>query len=79
VASLRDPSQLPPEPVAEARLRPAAAGRAPDVSLRFGSQNRLRVLEESREAARFTDMGYESHVQSNAHKAVGIELLVPFQ
>jgi hypothetical protein len=53
--------------------------RTADVSLRFGSKNRLASPEENRDMARFVDAPYESYVHSNAHKAIGLELLVPFQ
>ena len=63
----------------DARLRGQNGSRAGDVSLRVGSKNRLLSPEESRESPRFVDAAYESYVQSNAHKAFGLELLVPFQ
>jgi hypothetical protein len=53
--------------------------RTADVSLRFGSKNRLLSPEENRDMARFVDAPYESYLHSNAHKAIGLELLVPFQ
>ena len=61
------------------RLRAANGSRAADVSLRLGSKNRLLSSDENREQPRFVDAPYESYVHSNAHKAFGLELLVPFQ
>jgi hypothetical protein len=61
------------EDVSDSRRRTA------DVSLRFGSKNRLLSPEETRDVPRFVDAPYESYVQSNGHKAIGLELLVPFQ
>jgi hypothetical protein len=53
--------------------------RAADVSLRIGSKNRPIPTDESRDLPRFVDTPYENYLQSNAHKAIGLELLVPFQ
>jgi hypothetical protein len=53
--------------------------RTSDVSLRLGSKNRLVSAEERRDMPRFVDAPSESYVHSNAHKAIGLELLVPFQ
>ena len=78
------PVELPslgsnPEP----RVARAASGRAEtllgssrtaDLLLRVGSKHRLRSNDES-----FTDANYQAHVQNNSHKALGVELMVPFQ
>ena len=61
------------------RLRGASSSRAADVSLRLGSKNRPLSSEEGREQPRFVDAAYENYVHSNAHKALALELLVPFQ
>ena len=53
--------------------------RTADVSLRLGSKNRLLSPEENRDVGRFVDTPYERYLQNNAHKAIGLELLVPFQ
>jgi hypothetical protein len=55
-----------------------ARRRTADVSLRFGSKNRLSS-DETRDVPRSVDAPYESYLHSNAHKAIGLELLVPFQ
>ena len=72
--------------VAEPRVRSVGgreavigSTRSADVLLRLGSQYRLKGNEEGMNAYKFTDANYESHVQNNGHKAVGVELLVPFQ
>ena len=49
------------------------SSRSADLSLRIGSKHRFKN-EES-----FTDTVYQNHVSNNGHKAVGVELLVPFQ
>lgn len=57
-----------------------ATSKTADLLLRLGSKYRVRSSEEGGwEYYRFTDANYESHVKANAHKAVGVELLVPFQ
>lgn len=51
-----------------------------DLLFRFGSKFRTRGNDESGwETHRFTDTTYDNYVKQNAHKAVGVELLVPFQ
>lgn len=57
-------------------MRDALLGsnRSADLLLRVGSKHRYSPSEES-----FTDANYQAHVQNNAHKALGVELLVPFQ
>lgn len=57
-----------------------ASSKAADLLFRFGSKFRVRGSDEGGwEYFRFTDVNYESHVKANGHKAVGVELLVPFQ
>jgi hypothetical protein len=68
----------PGNPAADVTARTGPATRTPDVSLRFGSQTRARGAEEGREPGRFVDLTYESYLQSNAYKALGVELAVPF-
>ena len=54
--------------------------KAPDILLRLGSKVRMRTNEEGNwEWYKFTDVNYEQHVRNNPLKAVGVELLVPFQ
>jgi hypothetical protein len=55
------------------------SSRTADLMLRLGSKYRRAVEESGWNPYKFTDMNYESHVQNNGHKAVGVELLVPFQ
>ena len=55
------------------------SSRTADLMLRLGSKYRSAVEDSGWNAYKFTDMNYESHVQNNGHKAVGVELLVPFQ
>jgi hypothetical protein len=71
----------------EARARSAAgretllgSTRSADLLLRLGSKNRSKGTEDSGwDMHKFTDMKYETHVQNNGHKALGVELFVPFQ
>jgi hypothetical protein len=57
----------------------AGNGRTPDLMLRLGSKYRFKSSEDRTwESYRFTDANYESHIKNNSHKAVGVELLVPF-
>ena len=62
-------------------LRPVtASSRAPDLLLRLGSRHRIKSNEEGAlEGGRFLDTTYQSHLYNNGHKALGVELLVPFQ
>ena len=53
--------------------------KAVDVLFRFGSKYRLRSADEGWEWYRFTDYAYENRRSNSLHKAVGVELLVPFQ
>ncbi|MGZ8155197.1 MAG: hypothetical protein ACXWUH_07235 [Burkholderiales bacterium] len=53
--------------------------KAVDVMFRFGSKYRFRSNEEGWEWHRFTEAGYDTRMQMNAHKAAGIELMVPLQ
>jgi hypothetical protein len=71
---------------AEPRVRSVGArepligsSRTADLMLRLGSKYRRALEESGWNAYKFTDMNYESHVLNNGHKAVGVELLVPFQ
>jgi len=51
-----------------------------DLLLRFGSKYRLKNSEEGGwDWYRFTDTTYDNYVKTNGHKAVGVELFVPFQ
>ena len=50
--------------------------RTADILFRLGSKYRANANDD---AYKFTDANYESHVQNNGHKAVRVELLVPFQ
>jgi hypothetical protein len=50
-----------------------------DVMFRFGSKYRFRSNEEGWEWHRFTEAGYDTRMQMNAHKSAGIELMVPLQ
>jgi hypothetical protein len=57
-----------------------ASSKTADLLLRFGSKYRLRSNEEGGwDYYRFTDTTYENHIKTRGHKAVGVELLVPFQ
>ena len=67
------------EDSSDSRLRLPNSSRTADVSLRLGSKNRLPSAEENRELPRFVDAPYESYLHGNSHKAIGLELLVPFQ
>ena len=54
--------------------------RAPDLMLRLGSKYRFKSTEDGTwEWYRFHDIAYESYIKNNSFKAVGVELLVPFQ
>ena len=74
-------------PSVEPRIRRAGgrealigSTRTADLLFRLGSKYRLKGGEDSGwDVYKFTDANYESHVQNNGHKAVGVELLVPFQ
>jgi hypothetical protein len=79
------PTAVPREPfqgeslTTDARLRPPVGGRAADVSLRAGASARLPSFQDTREPSPFTARAYEGSLQSNAYKALGLELLVPFR
>ena len=64
----------------EAATRTAGFSRTAYLMLRFGRPG-VRTAEEStgRDLPRFIDANYETHVQSNAHKNIGIELLLPLR
>lgn len=74
--------QLPTLGSVESRVVRAAPGRdamlgnnrSADLLLRVGSKHRYSPNDES-----FTDANSQAHMQNNAHKALGVELLVPFQ
>lgn len=56
------------------------SSRTADLLLKFGSKHRLRSSEEGGwDWYRFNDTTYQTHLQNNGHKALGVELLVPFQ
>ena len=56
----------------------SSSARNPDVNLRFGS--RFKGNEEGTwDWYRFKDANYESYVKNHGYKALGVELLVPFQ
>jgi len=78
LAAIESPAPGPREPGyvrSSGRDPQAGSSRSPDLLLRIGSKHRFRGNEE----AGFSDTVYENHVQNNGHKAVGVELLVPFQ
>lgn len=52
--------------------------RSVDLMFRFGSKYRFRSADDGWEWYRFTDVGYDSRTQAHSHKALGVELLVPF-
>lgn len=75
-------------PSPELRLVRSAGGRetligsskTADLLFRFGSKFRTKSSEEGGwERHRFRDTSYDNYVEANGHKAVGVELLVPFQ
>lgn len=56
------------------------SSRTADLLLRLGSKHRFKNNEEGGwDMYRFNDTGYQTHLQTNGHKALGVELLVPFQ
>jgi hypothetical protein len=56
-----------------------ANSRPVEMLLRLGSKYRVRGADEGWEYYRFTDIAQEMRRHSSAHKAVALELLVPFQ
>jgi hypothetical protein len=74
---------LVPEPrIRSAGGREALIGstRTADLLFRLGSKYRVRGNDDGGlDAYKFTDTNYETHVQNKGFKAVGVELLVPFQ
>jgi hypothetical protein len=62
----------------EPRARTANSSRTPDLSLKLGRKTAAAEDEASRDLPRFTDTTYETHVQNNARKTLGVEFLVPF-
>jgi hypothetical protein len=79
------PTLLPPPAEARAvrtgnRESVISSSRTADLLLRFGSSHRFKANDESAsEWSRFSDTTYQTHLQNNGHKALGLELLVPFQ
>jgi hypothetical protein len=79
------PALLPPP--AEARTvrtgnRESVIGssRTADLLLRFGSSHRFKSNDDSgSEWSRFSDTTYQTHLENKGHKALGLELFVPFQ
>lgn len=56
------------------------SSRTADLLLRFGSKHRFRSNDEGGwDWYRFNDTAYQNHLENKGHKAVGVELLVPFQ
>lgn len=56
------------------------SSRAADLLLRFGSRHRFKASEENgTDWYRFSDTTYQTHLQNNGHKALGLELHLPFQ
>ncbi|MGZ5094469.1 MAG: hypothetical protein ACXWCY_16430 [Burkholderiales bacterium] len=55
-----------------------ANSRTVDLNFRFGSRYRRMTSDDGWGAYQFTDVAYESRVQNNI-KALGLELLFPFQ
>ena len=75
-ASREAAASAPPAPAESVPLR----SRAADLMLRLGSKHRFKATEDSgAEWYRFSDTTYQTHLQNNGHKALGVELLVPFQ
>lgn len=73
----------PPEPrsLRAGGGREALLGKSgtADVLVRIGSRYRFRNAEEGGwEYYRFTDTTYQTHLHNKGHKALGLELLVPF-
>ena len=58
---------------------PAEAGKTLDLLFRFASKYRLRNTDEGWGITRFKDVTSENRTQSSGVKAVGVELLFPFQ
>lgn len=67
------------EPGPQAAGASGSRGGAGELVFRVG--NSLRAFEREEAGAggsRFTDLRYEAHRQSKGHKALGVELFVPF-
>ena len=71
LGSAEQPRAARPSSTRDALL---GSNRSADLLLRVGSKHRYSPNDES-----FTDANYQAHMQNNAHKALGVELLVPFQ
>ena len=77
VATIQLPALSPEDhAVRAAPAREALSGtsRSADLLLRVGSNHRVNPNDVT-----FTDANYQAHVQNNGHKALGVELLLPFQ
>lgn len=55
------------------------SARNVDLNLRFGSKYRMRQGDEGWEVYKYSDVTAENRLPSSGVKAVGVELLVPFQ
>jgi hypothetical protein len=62
-----------------AREVPVQAGKAVDALFRFASKYRLRNTEDGWEVTRFKDVMSENRTQASGVKAMGVELMLPFQ
>jgi len=58
---------------------PAEAGKTLDLLFRFASKYRLRNTENGADVIKFKDVMSENRTQSSGVKALGVELLFPFQ
>jgi len=78
--SLGQPAPTPRIRSAGGREALIGSTRTADFLLRLGSKYRVKGNDDGGlDAYKFTDANYETHRHNNAHKAVGVELLVPFQ
>jgi hypothetical protein len=64
---------------ASANEVPAESGKTLDLLFRFASKYRLSNTEEGWAVTRFKDVTSENRTQASGVKAVGVELLFPFQ
>jgi hypothetical protein len=62
-----------------AREIPAEAGKAFELLFRFASKYRLTSTGEGWEVTKFKDVMSENRTQASGVKAVGVELMLPFQ
>ena len=58
---------------------PAEAGKTLDLLFRFASKYRLRNTDDGWDVTRFKDVTSENRTQASGVKALGVELLFPFQ